>query len=115
MAEELRPLAGPYELLDLADGETISLLIYGWEQGSMVIHPKYAGAPSSKTIGVLRVQVPTDVKPTFPHYYDITSKTLISNLLPFLMEANYKEFRYQIRKMGVAPMARFQLTRVPWP
>jgi len=115
MAEELRPLAGPYELFDLADGEVMRLLIYGWERGSMVIHPKFPGAPSVKTIQALRVLVPTDVKATYPHYYDITSKTLIAQLLPFLMEANYKEFSYTITKIGVAPRARFTLLREPYP
>jgi len=113
MAEELRPLPEPHEILELADGETVVLRIISWERGSMVIHPRYAGAPAEKTIPALRVHVPETVKPYPPRYWDITAKTLQWQLLPLLTEPGYENYEYVITAHGVAPRKRFTLERRP--
>jgi len=110
---ELRPLIGPYEILDLPDRGVARLRIVAWEQGTMVITPKYPGAPSEKEIPVLRAHLASGVKPYPPMYYDITSKTLQAQLVPLLMERGYERYEYVITKYGVAPRARFTLERVP--
>lgn len=113
MAEGLRPLPGPYELLDLPDRGEVSLKISSWERGSILIHPKYPGAPSEKLIEALRVHLMPGVKDFPPMYYDITSKTLNAQLLPLLSAADFKDYAYKIVKHGVAPRARFTLERTP--
>jgi len=113
MAEELRRLPGPYEILELRDGETAILQIVSWERGSIVIHPRYPGAPPEKEIPVLRVHVPETVKPYPPRYYDITAKTLQAQLLPLLTEPGYENYEYVITAHGVAPRKRFTLERRP--
>jgi hypothetical protein len=113
MAEGLRPLVGPYELLDLPDRGSVRLRIVSWEQGSMTISPRYEGAPSEKVVPVLRVHLAAGVKPYAPYYYDITSKTLQAQLVPLLLERGYDRYEYVVTKYGVAPRARFTLERVP--
>ena len=113
MAEELRELLGPYELLDLGDRETATLRIVSSERGTMLIHPKYAGAPPEKRIPVLRVHLRPGVKPYPPNYFDITSKTLQAQLQPFLFEPGFENYEYVITKHGVPPRARFTLERIP--
>jgi len=113
LAEELRPLQGPYELLDLPDRGSVRLRVTFWERGTILIHPRYAGAPSEKRVDALRVHVAPGVKEYPPMYYDVTSKTLMAQLLPLLMERGQELYEYRVTKYGVAPMARFTLERVP--
>lgn len=109
---EFRRLPGPYEMLELADGASVRLLVTSWERGSMVIHPRWPGAPAEKEIPVLRVHVPEEVKPYPPRYFDITSKTLQAQLLPLLAVADFGDYAYIVTAHGVAPRKRFTLERV---
>lgn len=115
MAEELRELPGPYEILDLGDRESVRLRITSSERGTILIHPRYEGAPKEKRIPALRVHLPTGVKEYPPMYYDITSKTLIAQLWPLLLQRDFMNYEYVITKHGVAPRARFTLERLPLP
>ncbi|MBW2672505.1 MAG: hypothetical protein JRD89_03695 [Deltaproteobacteria bacterium] len=114
MAEELRRLPGPYEILELGDRESRSLKIVGWERGTMEIHPRWPGAPERKEIPVLRVHVTEATKPYPPRYYDITSKTLQAQLLPLLSERGYEKWTYRVTAYGEAPRKRFTLERLPF-
>ena len=113
MAEVLRELVGPYELLDLPDRGVARLRVTSWERGSILIHPRYEGAPEEKVVPALRVHLTMSSKPLPPHFYDITSKTLMAQLVPLLMERDYDRYEYVITKYGVAPKARFTLERIP--
>ena len=113
MAEELRELVGPYEILDLEDGASVTIRVTTYERGRILIHPRYTGAPPEKWIPVLRVHLPPGVKPYPPMYYDITSKTLTAQLWPMLAAPDQERFEYEITKHGVAPRARFTLERRP--
>ena len=110
---ELRRLIGPYELLDLPDHGRVELRITSWERGSLISQPRYAGAPAEKEIGALRVHLAPGVKPYPPMYYDITSKTLIAQMLPVLMEPGYVDQVFVITAYGVAPRKRFTLELRP--
>jgi len=107
--EELKELPPPHEILELPSGGLITFGVEGFEIGSMVIHPRYRGAPPEKKIHVLRVYVPKKYKSYFPYYWDITAKTLIAQLLPFLKRPDYKDYEFTIIKHGVPPKARFEL------
>jgi len=113
MAEVLRRLPEPYEILELADGQRLALRIVGWERGTMVIHPRWPGAPEEKEIPVLRVHVSEATKPYPPRYFDITAKTLQAQLLPLLSEPGYENYEYVVTAHGVAPRKRFTVERVP--
>jgi hypothetical protein len=73
----------------------------------MTIHPRPLGAP--KVIVALRVYVPSAIKPLYPDYYDITSQTLIAQLLPYLEAGNYQKKVFTVTKHGSGPDARFSL------
>jgi len=107
MAGQVKELAGPYEIFELVDGETRELRITGWEQGEVTIYPRHK--PGGKVINALRVHVPQDTKDFFPFYWDITSKMLVAQMLPYLEQADYSHKVFVITKHGVAPKARFTL------
>ena len=107
----LTDLGGPFEILDLGDGGEIELQVTGYHVGRMTIHPRPAGYP--KAIVALRVWVPEHIKPLYPDYYDITSQTLIAQLLPSLEAGGYRGRRYTIKKHGSGPQARFSLGTRP--
>ena len=103
----LPELPGPYEILELRDGESVTLKIRDWRLGIMRIRPRFAGAPPEKVIKVLRLYVPRETKPVGPDYWDVTSQTLIYQLLPFLQAPDFRAKSFRITAFGVAPRKRF--------
>ena len=106
--EELLPQ--PFEILELNDGQSITLTIESWEEGEAIIHPRYK--EGSKRIKVLRVTVPQAEKEFFPHYWDITAITAVAQLKPLLEAELHKRRKFRITKHGVAPKARFTIETV---
>lgn len=104
----MEALPGPYEILELEDGGILSTKISGYSVGEVEIHPAYK--PEGKFIKALRIHVPEEDKAYFPFYWDVTSQTLLAQLLPFLEQPGYGQRTYTITKHGVAPRARFSLT-----
>ena len=113
MTAQRRRLLEPYEILDLPDGGKEAFVPTSWEEGTMVIRPRYAGAPAEKVIPVLRIHVRKEDKPFFPHYYDVTGKTAQAQLVPLLMAPEYRLRRITVTKHGVAPRARFSVESGP--
>jgi len=111
MEETVKQLAGPYEIFELTDGEVRELTITGYETGEVTIHPLHTTVP--KVITALRVQVPRASKMLGPPYWDITSKTLVAQMLPYLEAGGYQTKRFVVKKLGVAPKARFTLEVKP--
>lgn len=109
--EGLPTVSGPYEILELADGQTLELEVEEWKVGKMLLTPKSTGV--EKVIKVLRVWVPKEKKDFFPYYWDITSQTLIAQLEPHLSRSDLRKYKYAITKHGVAPRARFTLEVKP--
>jgi hypothetical protein len=107
MAEELKPLAGPFEYLTIDDGQSVRFRPVGWEYGTSVIVPTGAPAGTTKTVNTLRVKVRPEDKSAFPYYWDLTAQTLIAQLRPMLLQPGYDHGEYTITKHGVAPKARF--------
>ena len=99
----------PMELLELANGQSTTFHVESWELGETVIHPTWPGAPPEKRINVLRVVVPSTDKPLFPHYWDVTSKTLIAQMLPYLQASGFEKKSFTITAHGEAPKKRFTL------
>jgi len=111
MAEQAKELAGPYEIFELTDGETRELRITGWQTGNVTIYPPHK--PTGKVVTALRVLVPPMTKAFFPYYWDITGKTLVAQLLPYLEQPGYKDKVFTITKHGIAPKARFSMEVKP--
>lgn len=108
---ELKIFESPFEILELEDRGVMDLEVVKWELGKTVI--KTAIVPEGKEIKALRVWVPKEKKPIGVDWWDITSQTLIAQLLPYLEKKAYREYIYRITKFGVAPKARFTLEVTP--
>ena len=78
----------------------------------MEIHPRGPGAPAVEEVPVLRLHLAPGVKLCPPQYYDVTQKTLMSQLLPLLAMPRFDAFEYVIAKHGVAPKSRFTVEKV---
>jgi hypothetical protein len=93
----------PFELLELPDKASVAFHVVRYELGEMEIHPRYPGAPEAKKVQVLRVHVPPEDKPRFPHYWDVTSKRLIAQLTPVLDDIVAKKMLVRVTAAGVRP------------
>ena len=105
--EKLVRLAEPYELLDLPDGGVAVLHITSYNLGKATIRPDDGSGP--KEVPVLRVYVPKGDKPFYPDYWDITSKRLIAQLMPYLVGGVTGKREFKITKTGKKPTAYFAL------
>jgi len=105
MAEELETLPGPYEIFEMEDGETRVLRIQSYAQGTIRIQT--SEVPEGKEVNALRIYVGPSVKPIGVNWWDITSQTLIAQLMPYLEAPRYTTKEFTIKKYGVRPKARF--------
>lgn len=105
--QEVMPVAmlePPYEILDLADGESAEFRILRYQRGEVTIQTRLE--PQGKTVPVIRVWVPPEDKPLGAPYWDITSRTLQARLEPVLDMLVVRRQWIRITKHGVAPTAR---------
>lgn len=104
-------LPGPMEIYEWReDGRTEEWTILNWQEDLVEIHPKDRPA---KMITVLRIHVPPEEKPEFPHYWDLTSARLVSQLLPMLAPPGLGPQKFKITAIGVAPGTHFSVSRMP--
>jgi hypothetical protein len=132
MSNGIIELAEPLEFLDLEHGQSISLAIDRFEQGSTLIHPTQntprhirlhmtqnglseppaVGTPISIRIPVLRV-FGTRLDQVSPiHYWDISSKTLQADLLPRLLAHRGGILTVTITANGYKPTKRYSIEQV---
>ena len=104
MFEDLEELTS-LEILELGDGGTIELRPISWKLGKYTI--RTVRTPEGKTIQILRLYVRPEEKAIGPNYWDLTSQTLIAQILPRLQAGNILGRIFRITKHGVAPRARF--------
>jgi hypothetical protein len=102
-------LAGPYEIFELKDGESKELTVTRYEYGTVIIHPRYPGAPPSKEIAAVRLYIRPEEKPAGVPYWDITSQTLIAQLRPFLEAMPPTGLRIRLTAHGIPPSKRYSL------
>ena len=100
-------LSEPMELLDLEDMKKLTFRVVRFEQGETAI--KTQDEPGGKVVAVLRVHVPRELKPIGMPYYDVTSKTLQAQLLPFLQDPTQRGRTFTITAHGIRPRKRFEL------
>jgi hypothetical protein len=108
--EELTP---PYEILELLPATPVVLEILSYKIGKMKISPRFPGAPEEKEVAAVRVYLSERSKPSFPHYYDITSSRLVAQLAPILVAGQWKDFNVQIERDIPGPKAHFSINLVP--
>jgi hypothetical protein len=100
-------LPGPYDIMELKDGEVREFTILKLVEGEMVIRPKYRPGPEEKRIRVWRVFVPRSDKAVGTDYWDITSQTLGYTLKGVV--AGGLPRRVRVKAVGFAPAKRFQV------
>jgi len=105
--KELEEISKPYQILDMDDGESQDMTVVDYALGKGHIKP--ARAPEGVTVPILRVQVPSEERPRAANWWDITSKTLIAQMLPALDTWKADERTVTVTKYGRAPSARFGL------
>ena len=104
-------VASPFEILDLADGESRTFTVRSAERGEASI--TLAGAGGPKVVPVLRLYLAPGEKAFGPDYYDVTARTLQAQLEPQLLAPAYRPRVFTITKSGVAPAARFTVASRP--
>ena len=95
------------EILELGDGGTYELYPISYKLGKYFIRTAYQ--PEGKTIRILRIWVDPKAKQVGPNYWDITSQTLIEQMLPYLKTPGGTQRRYKFTKHGIDHDARFTL------
>jgi hypothetical protein len=103
-------LEPPAEILELGDRQIVEFHVLKYQLGDMKIKPRYPGAPQEKVVRTLRLWVPPEDKPVGVPYWDITSQTLIAQLVPLLDQAIKEKKKIRIQAFGVAPSKRFTVT-----
>ena len=63
---------------------TLRFRVLRWEMGEMQIQPR--DEPLGRTVPSLRLHCPPEDQPAGPPYWDVTSKRLITMLLPLLSQ-----------------------------
>lgn len=111
--EELPPLEPPYEILELTPGRPVRMRVLDWKMGRMTIVPRYPGAPPQKTIVAIRIYTDEASKPTFPHYWDITSSRLVYQLAPMLRRPLPEKAAIEITRDIPGPRAHYAVRWVP--
>jgi len=112
LAEVERILEGPYEILELAPCEEKTLRVVDWEHGKMRIRPRWMPIGEFKEILAVRIHVPPEDKPLFPHYWDLTARTLVTQVMAILTRGIPEGYGIRIHAVGYAPRKRFEVSLV---
>lgn len=102
-------LPKPYEILELKDGEFVAFRVLRVERGSTTIFPDHQ--PQGKVVDVLRVHVPPDDKPTFPHYWDILGARLNAQLSAELDRPDLPRLRFTVKAQGLQAKKYYSVLR----
>jgi hypothetical protein len=109
---ELKFLSGPFEFLELRDGEGVRLAVAGWEEGLLTIHPRLRDAPAERTVRVLRLRLKPGFKAYGPPYWDVNAQTLIAQLEPLLPGLAETGREFIITAHGNPPKKRYSIRLV---
>lgn len=104
-------LEKPYEIYEWEDGKSEEWTILSWELGELTIQLR--SREGTKDIEVLRIHVPPEEKPEFPHYHDLTSARLVKQLQGILPRGGLGSTKLRITAIGAAPRTHFSVTNLP--
>ena len=104
-------VAAPFELLDLADGQSLTVTVRSAERAEI---PFSGGvSPAPRIMPVLRLFVDRADKPAGMPYVDVTSRTLQAQLEPTLTVPGFLPRRFTFTARGVAPAKRYEVISGP--
>ncbi len=104
-------LAGPFEILDLQDGEVAQFRVLRVETGDVPITPTRTRV--TEIVPATRLHLPPGAKRTGLPYWDVTSKTLQAQLAGVDAGGGLVGRTVRITAFGVQPRKRFQLEVLP--
>lgn len=107
----LAPLPSQYQLVILSHHQTVTIRVLGWLAGTMTIHPR--GSTSPMTIDALGLHVERLDRPSAHPWWAITAKTLIADLLPWLVNPQTAEGTITIAAYGYATRRSYVVTHAP--
>jgi len=91
--------------------EERTFTILRWEKSLYEITPR-DGRPT-KTILVIRIHLPEEEKPTFPHYWDLGGARLTGQLLPILEATRSFPIRIRVKADVPAPKTHYEVDLLP--
>ena len=103
-------LKGPFEFLDLPNCETVTLKVLSWDFGRAMVHPPWLPPGELRETEVLRIHVPKEQKPLFPHYYDMGQRTLVPQVMALLTAGVPEGYGIRIHAVGTGPKKRFEVS-----
>lgn len=107
----MKELDRPYEIYEWKPREERTFTVLSWEKGELEIQPKDRPA---KMIAVVRIHVPEEEKPTFPHYWDLTAARITAQLIPLLEGTTRFPTRVRIKADPYpAPKTHYEVGRLP--
>jgi len=107
----MKELERPYEIYEWEPGEVRTFTILRWEKGELEILPKDR---PPKMITVVRVHVPEEEKPTFPHYWDLTASRITAQLIPLLEHTMGFPVKIRVKADRFpAPKTHYEVGRLP--
>jgi len=113
--EKLKLLSPPYEIFEFTPCQPVYFKIVSWELGRVTIKPRWPGAPEFKEVECVRLHVDPTIKPFFPHYWDITPRRLVYQLVPMLATALPPRMWLRIHRDIPGPKAHFSVGWVERP
>jgi len=105
-------LSGPFEFLELAHCESVTIRPVDWEFGLATVHPPWLPPERLVDVEVLRIHVSREDKPLFPHYWDLGQKTLVPQVMALLTAGVPEGYGIRIHAVGTAPKKRFEVSLV---
>jgi len=106
-------LESPYNIVDFETEKIYDFAVTNWTLGRAIIHPRYAFAPAEKEIPMLRLFLNPEKSTIKYPYVDITSKHLISNILPYLQELDFTKYTICVMFTGTGPAKRPSVWALP--
>ena len=126
-------LPEPYNYIDLAHNDSMTLNVHMWQDGEATIHPTVvtqrhvrqhmeqngltapppAGTPITITTPVLRLHAARVDQPSNAAYFDLSSKTARADLLARLQHGATLPLRITLLAQGVKPQKRYSITVGP--
>lgn len=106
---EIKPIAPPLELLELADKDVLEIQPLEFELGTTNIQTRDRPKGELKNIQVLRLWYDKDPTVAGLDYWDITSTTLIAQLYDTLKDGIAKKLSLRITAFGERPKKRFTI------
>jgi len=105
--EALEWLSPPYEIFEFEPCRPATFYVTAYKIGKMNISPRWAGAPTAKTIIAVRLYVKPETKPTYPPYYDVTPSRLVHQLAGMLVHGIPEGKALRIHRDIPGPKAHF--------